>query len=232
MRPTIETDLSEVLILARPCRRMFDFAPSPPRNLPGRMVPVVWTRSARFPEYAAHHSRASAPFQSARESPGKASRMTTRPSIAASRRDPLPQGSIVERVEVDDGESRIVGRKDVLEQAVLTNGPVPGVRSLVRKWRTRKERCRTSYSASSGTGTPISNRKTSIRDGLAYEGLPATFALCAAREWRWATASDIRLHLPHRLWSSKMTSHTRARMRRQRATAHSALAYASWQTTS
>ena len=40
-------------------------------------------------------------------------------------------GSIVDRVEVDDREIRIVGRKDVLEQAVLTNGgPVPGVRSL------------------------------------------------------------------------------------------------------
>ena len=49
-------------------------------------------------------------------------------------------GSIVDRVEVDDGEIRIVGRKDVLEQAVLANGgPVPGVRSFVRKWRTRQD---------------------------------------------------------------------------------------------
>ena len=31
-------------------------------------------------------------------------------------------GSIVDRVEVDDDEIRIVGRKDVLEQAVLANG--------------------------------------------------------------------------------------------------------------
>ena len=34
----------------------------------------------------------------------------------------------------------LVGRKDVLEQAVLANGtPVPGVRSLVRKWRTGED---------------------------------------------------------------------------------------------
>jgi len=48
--------------------------------------------------------------------------------------------SIVDRVEVDDREIRIVGRKDVLEQAVLANGaPVPGVRSFVRKWRSLGE---------------------------------------------------------------------------------------------
>ena len=45
-------------------------------------------------------------------------------------------GSIVDRVEVDDREIRIVGRKDVLEQSVLANGgPTPGVRSFVRSWR-------------------------------------------------------------------------------------------------
>ena len=49
-------------------------------------------------------------------------------------------GAIVDRVEVDDREIRIVGRKDVLEQAVLANGgPVPGVRSFVRKWRAGKD---------------------------------------------------------------------------------------------
>jgi hypothetical protein len=43
-------------------------------------------------------------------------------------------------IDVDDSltvpsVSRIVGSKDVLEQAVLTNGgPVPGVRSFVGKW--------------------------------------------------------------------------------------------------
>jgi site-specific DNA recombinase len=45
-------------------------------------------------------------------------------------------GAIIDRVEVDDCQIRIVGRKDVLEQAVLANGgPMPGVRSFVRKWR-------------------------------------------------------------------------------------------------
>ncbi len=49
-------------------------------------------------------------------------------------------GSIVDRNEVDDGEFRILGRKDVLEQAVLANGgPVPGVRRFVRNWRTRQD---------------------------------------------------------------------------------------------
>ena len=49
-------------------------------------------------------------------------------------------GSIIDRVEVDEGKIRIVGRKDVLEQAVLTGGgPVPGVRSFVRSWRTRQD---------------------------------------------------------------------------------------------
>ena len=38
-------------------------------------------------------------------------------------------GSIVDRVEVDDREIRIVGRKDVLERSVLANGgSTPGVR--------------------------------------------------------------------------------------------------------
>lgn len=49
-------------------------------------------------------------------------------------------GALIDRVEVDDHRIRIFGRKDVLEQAVTTlGGPVPGVRSFVRKWRTRKD---------------------------------------------------------------------------------------------
>jgi site-specific DNA recombinase len=49
-------------------------------------------------------------------------------------------GAIIDRVEVDDHQIRILGRKDVLEQAVLTNGgPIPGVRSFVRRWRTRQD---------------------------------------------------------------------------------------------
>jgi site-specific DNA recombinase len=48
--------------------------------------------------------------------------------------------AIIDRVEVDDGEIRIVGRKDVLERAVLAGGgPTPGVRSFVRKWRSLRE---------------------------------------------------------------------------------------------
>ena len=48
-------------------------------------------------------------------------------------------GSIVDRIEVDDHQIRILGRKDVLEQAVLANGgPTPGVHSFVRNWRTRQ----------------------------------------------------------------------------------------------
>jgi len=47
---------------------------------------------------------------------------------------------IVDRIEVDDREIRILSRKDVLEQAVLANGgPVQGVRSFVRKWRSLGE---------------------------------------------------------------------------------------------
>jgi site-specific DNA recombinase len=49
-------------------------------------------------------------------------------------------GAIVDRVEVDDHVVRIVGRKDVLEQAILANGAhVPRVRSFVRKWRSLRE---------------------------------------------------------------------------------------------
>ena len=49
-------------------------------------------------------------------------------------------GAIIDRVEVDDHQIRICGRKDVLEQAVTANGgPIPGVRSFVRRWRTLRE---------------------------------------------------------------------------------------------
>ncbi|MET0652605.1 MAG: hypothetical protein ABWY63_08810 [Hyphomicrobiaceae bacterium] len=49
-------------------------------------------------------------------------------------------GSILDRVEVDDHAIRSVGRKDVLEQAVLAGGgSVLPVRSLARKWRTRQD---------------------------------------------------------------------------------------------
>lgn len=49
-------------------------------------------------------------------------------------------GAIVDRIEVDDHQIRIVGRKDVLEAAVAADGgPMPWVRSFVRKWRARLE---------------------------------------------------------------------------------------------
>lgn len=44
--------------------------------------------------------------------------------------------AIVDRVEVDDAQIRIIGRKEVLEQAVKATGAAgPGVRSFVPKWR-------------------------------------------------------------------------------------------------
>lgn len=44
--------------------------------------------------------------------------------------------AIVDRIEVDDDQVRIVGRKEVLEQAVRATVAVgPGVRSFVPKWR-------------------------------------------------------------------------------------------------
>jgi hypothetical protein len=55
-------------------------------------------------------------------------------------------GAIVDRVEVDDGQIRIVGRKDVVEQAVLAkSGPVPGVRSFVPKWRAGQDETANTY---------------------------------------------------------------------------------------
>jgi site-specific DNA recombinase len=44
-------------------------------------------------------------------------------------------GAIVDRVEVDDRVIRLIGRKDVLEQAVLASGgPLSRVRSFVHRW--------------------------------------------------------------------------------------------------
>jgi multidrug efflux pump subunit AcrA (membrane-fusion protein) len=45
-------------------------------------------------------------------------------------------GSLVDRIEVDDEVIRIIGRKDVLEQAVMAGGTSQGVvRGFVRYWR-------------------------------------------------------------------------------------------------
>ena len=48
-------------------------------------------------------------------------------------------GSLIDRIEVDDGEVRIVGRKEVLEKAVLASrAGQAGVHSFVPKWRSRQ----------------------------------------------------------------------------------------------
>lgn len=48
--------------------------------------------------------------------------------------------SIIDRVEVDDREIRIHGRKDTLERLVMQNAALPAaVPSFVRKWRARKD---------------------------------------------------------------------------------------------
>jgi site-specific DNA recombinase len=44
--------------------------------------------------------------------------------------------SVIDQVEVDDGEIRIYGRKTVLERLVMGGGAAPtGVPSFVREWR-------------------------------------------------------------------------------------------------
>ena len=49
-------------------------------------------------------------------------------------------GAIVDRIEVDRDRIRIMGRKDVLEQAIASDGAItPGVRTCVPKWRARKD---------------------------------------------------------------------------------------------
>jgi site-specific DNA recombinase len=48
--------------------------------------------------------------------------------------------SFLERIEIDEHAIRIVGRKDILEQAVIAGGALsPGVRSFVRGWRPRQD---------------------------------------------------------------------------------------------
>ncbi len=70
---------------------------------------------------------------------------------------------------VDGREIRIVGRKEVLEQAVLANGgPVPEVRSFVRKWRSLRE---------SNPSFQIENRQMGPR----YQATFPQFARCSGR---------------------------------------------------
>jgi len=48
--------------------------------------------------------------------------------------------SVIDPVEVDDTEIRIIGRGTVLERLVIGGGAAPaGVTSFVRKWRARQD---------------------------------------------------------------------------------------------
>jgi site-specific DNA recombinase len=47
---------------------------------------------------------------------------------------------MVDQVEVDDAEIRIIGRRTVLERLVMSGGAGPAaVPSFVRKWRARRD---------------------------------------------------------------------------------------------
>ena len=49
-------------------------------------------------------------------------------------------GSIVDRIEVDDTQVRIMGRNEVLEQAVRCGGTMPPmVHTFVPNWRPRQD---------------------------------------------------------------------------------------------
>lgn len=48
--------------------------------------------------------------------------------------------SVIDQVEVDDEDIRIIGRRTTLERLVMGGGAAPaGVPSFVRKWRTRRD---------------------------------------------------------------------------------------------
>ena len=48
--------------------------------------------------------------------------------------------AVIDQVEVDDTEIRIIGRKSVLERLVMRGGSTPaGVPSFVPKWRARQD---------------------------------------------------------------------------------------------
>jgi site-specific DNA recombinase len=54
--------------------------------------------------------------------------------------------AVVDQVEVDDEEIRIIGRRTVLERLVMGGGAVPaGVPSFVRKWRASQNKTANSY---------------------------------------------------------------------------------------
>ncbi|WP_249792848.1 hypothetical protein [Bradyrhizobium sp. BRP22] len=73
--------------------------------------------------------------------------------------------SVVDQVEVDDTEIRIVGRRTVLERLVMGGGAAPaGVPSFVRKWRTptRFERVTSACGRPQNASPPIVHRSQLI----------------------------------------------------------------------
>jgi site-specific DNA recombinase len=114
-----------------------------------------WARlslSARSFSVKLDRDRASAALERAKE--GARQRIEISPALieqfGCTMRERLASGdnafrktyisAIVDRVEVDDSQVRIMGRKEVLEQAVgATVAAGPGVRSFVPKWRTRQD---------------------------------------------------------------------------------------------
>ena len=55
-------------------------------------------------------------------------------------------GAIVDRIEVDQGSVRILGRRDVLEHAVANGGKLtPGVRTCVPSWRAGRDETANTY---------------------------------------------------------------------------------------
>jgi site-specific DNA recombinase len=62
--------------------------------------------------------------------------MAMRPLVSESRLSGYFRTVMIDQVEVDDAEIRIIGRRTVLERLVMGGGAAPaGVPSFVRKWR-------------------------------------------------------------------------------------------------
>lgn len=54
--------------------------------------------------------------------------------------------SVIDQMEVDDEQIRIIGRRTVLERLVMGGGAAPaGVSSFVRKWRAIQNKPTNSY---------------------------------------------------------------------------------------
>jgi hypothetical protein len=90
-------------------------------------------------------------------------------------------GSILDRAEVDDCEIRIVGRKNVVEQAVLANGaPCQGFAACTQMARPEGALSNKLFRVLRDWNTYLMKR--SIREGLVYEDLPAPEALLSLRD--------------------------------------------------